>query len=157
MNMSEAPAIIDSAYVRAYAEAGADIRFTGRQCIYVGGELAGPAGKLAICENGPNDFLLLLCDPDWNSFACAADESIEELLATAERWYEGIDKKWVFTHFSPEEDQRNMREYYAGQECSFCGRLPTEYENSFPSESAVICFECVERLHSAMVNFKSGA
>jgi hypothetical protein len=157
MNMSQAPALIDSAYVRAHAEIGPDVRFTGKQCIYVGSELAGPAAKLAICENGPNDFLLLLCDEEWNSYACAAATTAEELLSSAERWYEGVGKRWAYTNFTPEEDRKNAQEYFAGEECSFCGKLPNEVEHIFVSEKAVICSSCVANMHAALHSIETGA
>jgi len=155
--MSQAPALIDSAYVRAYAEIGPDVRFTGRQCIYVGEELAGPATKLAICENGPNDFLLLLCDEACNSYACAAALTAEELFSSAERWYEGIGKKWAYTNYTAEQDCQNAQKYFAGEECSFCGKLPNEVEHMFASEKASICSSCVANIHVAINSSENGA
>lgn len=149
-NMHPAPAIIDSAYVRAYAEIGPGIRFTGRQCIITDGQEAGPAEKIAICQNGPGDYLLLLCDSEWNSYACAGADTLQELVAEAERWYEGVSSQLVYTNFNAEEDRDHMHTYFKGEKCSFCGRLPNEVEHMFRAESASICSGCISRIHSSI-------
>lgn len=140
----QAPPIIDSSVVRAVAIVRSDVSFTGKQCIFVGGVKVGPASRLAVAFNDScNDYLLLLCDELWQSFAVAGFATVEEAIETAERWYAGISRHLVRTNFSPEEDRRHLLEYFDGEICSFCAALPNQVQSMFEGEEARICDKCV--------------
>ncbi len=60
------PPIIDSARVLEYATVSADMEYTERIHLIVGGERLGRVPNLAIGQNyyGPGDMLLLFCDAE---------------------------------------------------------------------------------------------
>ena len=139
----QAPPIIDSSVVRAFAIVCSDVSFTGKQCIFVDGIKVGPASLAVTFNDSCNDYLLLLCDELWQSFAVAGFPTVEEAIEPAERWYAGISRHWVQTNFSPEEDRRHLLEYFDGEMCSFCAALPNQVESMFEGNEAWICDKCV--------------
>src|SRR5262249_38614117 len=105
----EAPPVIDSSLVRAFAPVQPDVAFTGKQCVIVGGVEAGPGSRVVVAFNQRSGaYLLLLCNDSWESFAAAAFTTIEEALREAELWYDGISKYWVLTNYSVEEDRQHL-------------------------------------------------
>jgi hypothetical protein len=140
----QAPPVIDSSVVRAFAIARSDVSFTGKQCIFVDGVKVGAASRVAVAFNERcNDYLLLLCDELWQSFAVAGFPTVDEAIETAERWYAGISSHWVRTDFSPEQDRRHLEEYFDGEMCSFCAALPNQVKSMFEGNGAWICDKCV--------------
>ena len=144
----EAPPVVDSSYVRAYAVVRPDVVFTSKQRVFVGGVKVGPASRLVVAFNGrSNDYLLLLCDEDWESFAAAGAPTIEDAIDQAERWYAGISNHWVRTAYTSQEDRLNLEEYYGDCKCSFCGALPSESREMVRGENAWICNGCIASFH----------
>jgi len=142
-----APPVIGSSLVRAYAEVGASVVFTGRQCVLVDGVNVGPASRIAVAfHESTNDYLRLLCDDSWESFAAVCSPTFEKALETAERWYSGIGEHWVRTGFSPAEDRQHLEEYFDGGKCSFCSALPNTSKSMFQGHNAWICNKCVVEL-----------
>lgn len=143
-NDEQAPPIIDSSVVRIFAIVRSDVSFTGKQRIIVDGAKVGPASRVAVAfSQRSNDYLLLLCDELWQSFAMAGFATIEEAIETAERWYAGISTHWVRTNFSPQEDRRHMEDYFDGETCSFCDALPNQAQSMWEGRNAWICDKCV--------------
>jgi hypothetical protein len=152
---SPPPPVIDYSRVIAYAIVDSEVEWTGRQRLFVGGELLGCVPRLAICQNvsGPlTDILLLHCDESWASLGCSGGPTVDDVKAIAERAYRGITAKWVETGVTAEQAESWIRENHADDICSFCGSLPTAYENAFYGNRAAICFGCVRKLHEAMQN-----
>jgi hypothetical protein len=151
------PPIIDSARTICYAVKDDDVVFTNRIHLIVGGERVGEVSHLAICHNysNPDDFLLLLCDADWESKGVIGFDSVEAAKAKAERGYEGISRKWVDVEASKEELDRFLREEYEVDPdtewwrtfCSFCGKEDTETTGLLASGNAKICYECVKEFY----------
>jgi len=140
----EAPPVIDSSLVRAFAPVQPDVAFTGKQCVIVGGVEAGPGSRVVVAFNQRSGaYLLLLCNDSWESFAAAAFTTIEEALREAELWYDGISKYWVLTNYSVEEDRQHLEAYFDGEVCSFCGALPNQVNSMFEGNGAWICDKCV--------------
>ncbi len=156
MNLFEAPPpALDWARVIAYAFVDADVKWTGRQCLIVGGEKLGPVPRLAICKNifgELKDFLLFHCNEKWEVVGIAGAPTIEELCTRAEGWYAGMTEKWIYTETTEEEVERWLRAEYSGVACSFCGKLPVEVDGMFSNESSSsnICYECIRDMRSSM-------
>jgi len=141
----KAPPVIDSSFVRAFATVSLEVTFTGRQCVIVDGVKVGPASRVVIASNQTcNDYLLLLCNDKWESFAVVGFPTMDEALATAERWYDGISRHWILTNYSSDEDRRHLAEYYGGAVCSSCGALPNQVESMIEGNGVYICDKCAK-------------
>jgi ClpX C4-type zinc finger protein len=144
MSNDVAPPVIDSSLVRAYAVVSPGVIFTGKQSVFVDGIEVGAASRLVIAfHERTNNYLLLLCNDSWESFAAIGLPTFEEALGKAELYYAGISNHWVRTNFSREDDRRHLEEYFDGGKCSFCGVLPNEAASMFQGHSAWICDGCV--------------
>lgn len=145
------PPVLDMARVIAYAMVTPEVEWTGKQKLFVDGELLGAVPQLAICQNlsGPlTDFLLFHCDEDWRVLGVSGAPSLEEVKAIAERGYKGISSLWVDSGVSKEAAEKYIRSECADDVCSFCGRLPTEAAGMVRGKSATICFQCIASFQS---------
>jgi hypothetical protein len=152
------PPIIDSARVLEYATVSADMAYTERIHLIVGGERLGRVPNLAICRNYyvPEDVLLLFCDHDWNSQGCIAFTTVEEAKLKAERGYPAVADRWQVTphdqaaidHFLRNVYEVDPRSEWWRHICSFCQK---DVEGMAVSKaSATICLACVDSFHEAM-------
>lgn len=121
--IGEPPPAIDSARVLWYAIKSEEVVYKSRSTLYVGGRLLGEVPCLAVCDNRKicGDFLLLLCNTDWEALGAAGADSVEEAKEWAEREYIGISKQWIKVKYSKREAdkylatvQRENEEYWAG-------------------------------------------
>ena len=152
------PPIIDSTRVLLYATVSADMEYTERIHLIVGGERLGRVPNLAICQNYyvPGDVLLLFCDSEWNSLGCIAFTTVEEAKLKAERGYPAIAGQWVSTPHDQCAIDNFLRDVYEVDPksewwrhiCSFCQK---DVEGTTVSKgSATICKACVDSFHEAM-------
>ena len=152
------PPIIDSARVLLYATVTADMEYTKRIHLIVGGERLGRVPNLAICQNYyvPEDVLLLFCDAEWNSQGCIAFTTVEEAKLKAERDYPAIAGQWHATPHDQSAIDDFLRDVYEvdpksewwRHRCSFCQK---DVEGMAVSKnSATICLACVDSFHEAM-------
>ena len=147
------PPVIDLARVIAFASVAPHVQWTGRQTLFVGGELLGEVPNLAICKNldGPlTDYLLFHCDSEWKVLGVSGAPSIEETKDQAERAYKGISECWIEANVSEEEAEKYIRNECADMICSFCGRLPTAVEGLVEGTNAHICYQCITEFHAAI-------
>jgi len=145
------PPVLDSAYVVCYAFVPDSIEFINRRHLYVDGVLLGRVTRLAICENLGEDIgpMLCHCDEEWNSLGVSGASTIEEIKQSAERNYPGIGEHWQDSVFSRDEAQTYYDAEAEAYLCSFCGKRPYEMLGGcVKGNNAVICRDCVERLHS---------
>jgi hypothetical protein len=152
------PPIIDSARVLQYVTVSADMEYTERIHLIVGGERLGRVPNLAICQNycDPEDVLLLLCDMQWNSQGCIAFTTVDEARLKAEGGYPAISGQWKSTPHGQSAVDDFLRDVYEVDPrsewwrhiCSFCQK---DVEGMAVSKgSATICLECVDSFHEAM-------
>jgi hypothetical protein len=90
--------------------------------------------------------MLFHCDERWNVLAPrggAAD--LAAAKADAEITYRGIGEKWVDTNVSTEDARRWLEQEFPEDMCSFCGRLPFEFEGAFGGHKSRICNDCVRK------------
>jgi hypothetical protein len=154
------PPLIESARVLQYAIVDAGVRYTACSVLYVGGVELGPVPRLAVCRNLADDSVVLLhCDDEWSSLGCSGSGSVDEVLAHANRLYDGIALKWQVSPHSEVEVVKALVDEWGDFRCSFCGRYPFELgEASWISgEKACICSRCVERLHTDLLEHSAGA
>jgi len=151
IGMSVPPPALHSTHALEYAIVDESVEFEQRHVLNVGGEWLGRVPRLAICEDfGERGFLLFHCDAEWNVLGVAAGyKSIAEVKARAERSYHGINGKWVPTGHSRAAAEKYVADAFKGWECSFCGRLPPQYEQ-LVGERVRICNHCINEFHQAI-------
>lgn len=144
------PPVLSDARVLAYAHVDASVKFTGRQRLYVNGELLGRVPSLALCQSlkaEENEILVFHCDEEWNVLGVSGRKTnLAGAKAAVETSYQGIAAKWVDTDVSVEEARKWLEREYADDKCSFCGRLPFDFDSSFRGDHATICSDCVHKL-----------
>ena len=141
------------ARVIAYAILDPSVEWTGRQRLFVGGQLLGPVPRLALCQNiggDLTDILLLHCNDDWESLGASGGPTLEDAKAEAERVYRGVSAKWIDTSTTPEQAASWIRAHYPDTICSFCGRLPTEFDLAVEGKGVQICSTCVQEFHKML-------
>ena len=149
--MTAPPPALDCAQAIEYAIVDAGVAFEQRHTLNVGGEWLGEVPRLAICRNlDESEFMVFHCDTEWNVLGVAAGyNSVEEAKAKTERSYRGLASRWVATGYSREEAQKNIAAIFKGHECSFCGRLPPEYQSAV-GDAVRICNHCIDEFHEAI-------
>lgn len=151
------PPMIDSAKLIQFADAGPPVLFTGIQCVYVDGKLIGSAPRLAICQQiSDMAFLLYLCNEHWEVVAVVGGDDVSSLISKAERWYQGINAKWVSSPYSDDEFQRYIEAERGDMRCSFCRRWDWEYSVLFSQDNCNICDICVKDFGARLLELDHG-
>jgi hypothetical protein len=153
------PLVIDGARVIAYAIIDEEVRWTGRQNLFVDDKKLGPVQRLAICErvfDRTDPILMFHCDENWTILGVTSEESIQRNIDDAERWYEGLREKWQFLDTSQSDAEAIIRSEEANASCSFCGRNRFEVQPIFSSNesndssSARVCAICIAGMSRAL-------
>ena len=140
------PPVIATAKLIKFADATAPAIFTGTQAIYLGAELIGAAPRIAICQQIPDDSVILyLCDENWGVIAAVGGGDVSELTRKAELWYQGINDRWTNSPYSDEDCQKFLEDERGGARCAFCRRWDWEYSVLFSENGTNICDVCVRR------------
>jgi hypothetical protein len=150
--------ITASSVVVAYATIDDDVGYSGAIHLLVDGQLLGPVPRLVISrEAESNEVLLLHCDSNWQVLGTSlGGTSVASAKERAERGYPGLRPKWVDMPRSPEEIAKLVRESWAGQACSFCGRIPLEVGSVIQGSDARVCNICIEKFHRQLLESPTG-
>lgn len=154
-NSTAPPPVLDMARVIAYAIVDSSVVWTGRQTLFVGGQLLGAVPKLALCRNlnpSDTDILLLHCNSEWHVLGASGAKTLEEAKARAERAYQGTTSKWIHRNISPEEARTWILKQSPTIVCSFCGRFPMEVDGLIEGTESAICFGCIKSFYGSMKN-----
>ena len=159
MSISAPPPVLCFARVLAYAIVDESVVFTGKQQVYVDGKLLGRVPCLALCQNvapDEDEIMLFHCDEQWNAVGVSGGETdLPAAKANAEITYRGIAAKWVDVSVSSEEARCWLEQQYPEDLCSFCGRLPSEFETAFGGHKSRICGDCVRKYFAMLQKDKS--
>jgi len=152
MTNAAVPPLISCARVLHYAIVDASIRYTLKGKIFVGDVELGSVPRLAIVRSLVDDEVMLLhCDEEWTSLGCSGNGSIEDVMAHANRRYEGLETKWRKAPYSEAEFAKAVADEYRDERCSFCGRYHFQIDALMvEGDRAMICGDCIERLHFAL-------
>lgn len=153
------PPLIHSARVLHYAIVDASIRYTRSTAVYVGGAEIGPVPRLAVCRSlVDNSVILFHCDDDWNALSSSGSGDVENVLAIANRLYDGVASKWSNSPYTEIEVAKAITDDHADQRCSFCGRYHFELgdELMVSGNKASICSKRITRLHADFVAHAAG-
>jgi hypothetical protein len=149
--MNKPPPTLDCAQVLEFAIVDKTVTFEQRHTLNVGGEWLGEVPHLAVCRNlDETEFMVFHCDHDWQVLGVAAGyASVEEAKKSTERAYHGISKKWAATGYTREEAVKYLELHFKDQSCSFCGRMPFQFE-SLAGDTVRICNHCVDSFYEIM-------
>ena len=96
----------------------------------------------------------------WNVRGVATYNRLSELKRSIERVYPGISRKWRRTGFSKQRTEAYRRKTWKGLDCSFCCRLPDEFEQMVERGGLRICDICirefVDTLHLGKNSVQAG-
>ncbi len=151
--MSESvPPLISCARVLHYAIVDEAVRFTPRGKIYVGDAQLGAVPRLAIVRNLVDDEIMLFhCDGEWRCLGSSGSGDIDEVMAHANRRYEGLETKWQKAPYADAEFAKAVADEYRDERCSFCGRYHFQIDTQMvEGDRAMICGECVQRFHALL-------
>jgi hypothetical protein len=142
------PFVIDGSRVLYYSLLGPTVSYSGKGLILVGGRDLGPVPRLILSESlRKKEFLVLHCDRNWNAVAHDGSyPSLKDAKRRAERMYPGVTKTWEKWAITKRKALAIERKQWSGYECSFCNRIPIEFDQSCHAKKAVICNICVDRL-----------
>jgi len=141
------PAVLSGCRVLYYSLMPPPVSYSGHSLVLVGGREIGPVPRLLIAEPlREKGFDIIHCDRYWNVLAggSAAYDSVSEAKGRAERMYPGVTKTWVKLSTSKTQARAIERQMWRGHECSFCNRIPPDFEKSLHGKKARICNICVE-------------
>lgn len=134
-----------------YASIRPPVVFSGHTSLLVDGVEVGAVPKLVISaplrESG---VWLNYCDERWNPVGTVALASLAEARRHAERNYPGVSRLWRKAHVSRARALAYERKQWKGHVCSFCGRIPPEFNSSITSGSATICDLCVRGIYAEL-------
>lgn len=155
--MRKPPLVIDGSRVLYYSVKGPFVTYVGQGLIFVGGRDLGPVPRLIIAEHlREKGFQLLHCDKNWNALAHdGGHHSVAEAKHRAERMYPGISRTWVKCSVSKRKALAIERKMWRGQECSFCDRIPPEFDRWIHGKKAGICNICVDEIYRDFVEMQA--
>lgn len=142
------PAVIDGFRILYYAHIRPPIVYSGHSSIFVDGREVGCVPRVAVGEGLRGEGIaFLLCDRHWHARAHGGDyKSVSEARRRVERMYPGVDQAWIKLSVSKREARRIEKELWRGEECSFCGRIPPDFQQCLQSGRARICNICVAKM-----------
>jgi hypothetical protein len=146
------PPLIHCARVLYYAIVDDSVRYAPKGKIFVGDVELGAVPRLAIVRNLVDDGIMLLhCDEEWASLGVSGSGSVEDVMAHANRRYEGLEGKWCKALYSDAAFAKAVADQYRDHGCSFCGRYHFQIDAMVvEGDRAAICGDCIQRLHAAL-------
>ncbi len=117
--------------------------------ILIGGKEVGRVPRVVIGEPIRGKGICLLhCDKNWNLISYDGDlNSVTQAKRRAELMYPGVTQTWVKATVSKREARAVERKEWEGHECSFCNRIPPEFQSSIKSKKTVICNVCADEIY----------
>ncbi len=138
-------------YVIEYADVDDSIVYVENKSINVGGEWLGKVPRLAICFHlETQKFHLAHCDMEWELITAIIErDSVSEVKAYAEKYYNGISKCWLKTDYSKTDAIKECDEAaleFDEHNCSFCKKSPfiEDIGVIIASDEANICLSCIK-------------
>lgn len=140
--------------VLEYAIVDESVTYSGHSSLFVGTATEGlkelgPVPCLAITKDlKTGEIALLHCDAEWDLLGTGGNYvSIEQAKASAERAYHGITSRWVDPKVSEDDALKYRDEVWADDRCSFCGKIPPDFDMMIKSDNARVCDSCIEEFY----------
>jgi hypothetical protein len=146
------PEVIGSAVTVAWLHRDAPLSPTGNLSLYVDGEpLEGVSAIIIAFEPTTTTNEVHHCDSSWRILAVnSGGPSLASTLELVASWYEGMDHGWVETAFDLKKAEQTVRNSWSEKRCSFCGRIPTDFESLIEAREARICDLCVREFSAQL-------
>jgi hypothetical protein len=144
------PPLLMGCRITHYVVRDRSTTFTGRTNLFVNGRELGSVPCLAIGESKNGESLLLHCDRAWNVRGTEVHEHVSAVQQSAERIYPGISRRWLRTRVSRRQAEAYRRRVWKGMECSFCRRLPDEFESMVEKRRLRVCNICVREFNALL-------
>jgi hypothetical protein len=131
--------------VLKYARIDRPIKYSGHSGLFLNDKEIGPVAGLIIAEPlREAGTWILHCSRSWKTLGAQAGfNSLTEAQARAERMYPGVSGAWIAVKISKAQARLYERQIWKDLECSFCGRIPPEFDWSVSSKKANICDLCI--------------
>ena len=126
------------------------IKFSGRSYLFVDGKELGAVPRLAIGAHKSEGYVLFHCGSSWNVRGTEASfDSVVDIKRSVARIYPGSFNKWRLSGVTIRQAEAFRRRVWKGLECSFCGKLPDEFERMVESKTRMrLCNICFEELRA---------
>jgi hypothetical protein len=123
------PPAINSSRVLFYSLMPRNVGYSGKISIHIGGQEVGKVPRLVIAEPlREKGFRVLHCKRNWE-------------LISMDRLSKSIND--AKANFSKREAKAFEKEVWSDYECSFCGRIPLDFQMSVRGKQATICNICL--------------
>ena len=149
--MSEKPPpVLANARVLEYAVLDEWVTYSGHSSLFVGNineglKEPGPVACLAIAQDlKTGEIMLLHCDEEWDVLGRGGGyDSTAKAKTSAERAYHGVSSCWMDAKISHEEALKFRDEMWAEQRCSFCDKIPPDFNKMIERNNVRICDLCI--------------
>jgi hypothetical protein len=151
------PPVLRNGRVLAYAILNESVKYSGHSSLFVGNikdglKELGPVPCLAVTQDlKTGEIALLHCDEDWDLLGTGGRyESVEQAKASAERAYHGVSSCWIDPMVTQEEALKFRDEVWADERCSFCDKIPPDFNMMIKRNNVRICDSCIEEFHKML-------
>lgn len=146
------PPAIACAHVIEYAIVDDTVTFQQLGTLFVDGVLLGRVPTIAICQNLDEEtFMIFHCSAEWEVLGVVADcASLIDAKQKVERMYPGISAKWLSTRYTRDAATRYVESIFKGEECSFCSRIPPQFDRAYTRNNVNICNHCIDEFYSLL-------
>lgn len=143
------PPVLSGARILSYAVVDDTVAYKEQDSHFIDCLPLGPVPRLAICQDlGEPEIMIIHCDDDWDMKGVFGGySSVEEAKSAAERSYGGLLDKWIDTSFTEDQARDYLEHEFAGEKCSFCGRIPIYVEKMIGNDGVRICNHCIDEFH----------
>jgi hypothetical protein len=151
------PPVLGNARVLEYAVLDESVTYTGHSSLFVGNvneglKELGPVPCLAIAQDlKTGEITLMHCDQDWDLLGLGGTyDSIADAKARAERTYHGVSSRWIDAKVIEQEALKYRDEVWADERCSFCDKIPPDFNMMIKRKDVRICNSCIEEFHKML-------
>ena len=149
--MSEKPPpVLANARVLEYAVLDESVTYSGHSSLFVGNineglKELGPVACLAIAQDlKTGEIMLLHCDEEWDVLGRGGGyDSTAKAKTSAERAYHGVSSCWMDAKISHVKALKFRDEMWAEQRCSFCDKIPPDFNKMIERNNVRICDLCI--------------
>ena len=151
------PPVLGNARVLEYAVLDESVTYLGHSSLFAGNftdglKELGPVPCLAIAQDlKTGEIILMHCDQDWDLLGLGGRyDSIADAKARVERTYHGVSSCWIDAKITQEEALKFRDEMWAGQRCSFCDKIPPDFNMMIERNNVRICNSCIAEFHKTL-------
>ena len=154
--MIKPPVVLDGCRVEQFVLRDRSMKFRGQGRLFRGEKEVGPVPRLALARHRNNEVLLLHCNSRWQVLGVSGGHAtVREAKRDAERFYTGISKGWMPTHYTKVQARRALDRLPGPKKCSLCSRPWHAVEALVEIKKFAICDTCARELYRLVSSAKS--